>query len=126
MVRAITLLRNTLEMKVVAEGVETESQRVFCNRSAATGCRVFCSAAPNPPAKSKSCWRRNPSAEHCPRRETQVRSHSPDNSFRSPSPVLRGEGWGEGRSRVAQLAERPLTLTLSPEYRGEGTRRLRA
>src|SRR6185437_1515811 len=40
----------------------------------------------------------------------------------SLSPVLRGEGRGEGPfSRAAQLAERALTLTLSPEYGGEGT-----
>src|SRR6185437_2358912 len=41
----------------------------------------------------------------------------------SLSPVLRGEGWGEGPGvKVALLPEWPLTLTLSPEYRGEGTR----
>jgi len=34
------------------------------------------------------------------------------------SPVLRGEGRGEGLNRY-RLG--PLTLTLSPEYRGEGT-----
>jgi hypothetical protein len=28
-------------------------------------------------------------------------------------------------SRIAQLAESPLTLSLSPEYRGEGTRKPR-
>ena len=39
----------------------------------------------------------------------------------SLSPVRGGEGWGEGRAM--QLAEWPLTLTLSPEYRGEGTRK---
>src|SRR6185437_9603735 len=40
----------------------------------------------------------------------------------SLSPVLRGEGWGEGPfSRAAQFAKSPLTLTLSPEYGGEGT-----
>src|SRR6185437_6776255 len=44
----------------------------------------------------------------------------------SLSPVLRGEGWGEGPfSRGAHFPERPLTLTLSPEYRGEGTRKQR-
>src|SRR6185437_11801890 len=43
----------------------------------------------------------------------------------SLSPVLRGEGWGEGPfSRGAHFPERPLTLTLSPEYRGEGTRKI--
>ena len=35
------------------------------------------------------------------------------------SPVLRGEGRGEGPS--SSRSEEPLTLTLSPEYRGEGT-----
>ena len=35
------------------------------------------------------------------------------------APVLRGEGWGEGRFRVHKI---PLTLALSPTYRGEGTR----
>src|SRR6185437_7612635 len=39
----------------------------------------------------------------------------------SLSPVLRGEGWGEGPfSRAAQLDQPPLTPTLSPEYGGEG------
>src|SRR6185437_6933196 len=43
----------------------------------------------------------------------------------SLSPVLRGEGWGEGPfSRGAHFVERPLTLTLSPEYRGEGIRKI--
>jgi len=33
------------------------------------------------------------------------------------------EGRGEGRRMpFARLAEEPLTLTLSPEYRGEGTK----
>jgi len=39
------------------------------------------------------------------------------------SPVLRGEGWGEGllpERRVRVNLKRPLTPTLSPEYRGEG------
>jgi tetratricopeptide (TPR) repeat protein len=40
----------------------------------------------------------------------------------SLSPVPRGEGWGEGLfCRATQPDERPLTLALSPEYRGEGT-----
>src|SRR6185437_4740166 len=39
----------------------------------------------------------------------------------SLSPVLRGEGWGEGSfSRAARFPESPLTLTLTPEYGGEG------
>jgi hypothetical protein len=45
----------------------------------------------------------------------------------SLSPVLRGEGWGEGplQSEISNLKSRiaePLTPTLSPEYRGEGGR----
>ena len=46
----------------------------------------------------------------------------------APSPLYSGgEGWGEGRfSRAAQLYAPPLTLTLSPGYRGEGTGRSRA
>src|SRR6185437_15311177 len=40
----------------------------------------------------------------------------------SLSPVLRGEGWGEGTGvELRNSPECPLTLTLSPEYRGEGT-----
>ena len=38
----------------------------------------------------------------------------------SLSPVLRGEGRGEGLLSSANCG--PLTLTLSPEYSGEGTR----
>src|SRR6185437_14858420 len=42
----------------------------------------------------------------------------------SPSPPYSGERVGvRGRSRVALLTEWPLTLTLSPEYGGEGTRK---
>ena len=37
----------------------------------------------------------------------------------SLSPVLRGEGWGEGFD--SSEIRRPLTLALCPEYRGEGT-----
>jgi glycosyltransferase involved in cell wall biosynthesis len=45
----------------------------------------------------------------------------------SLSPVLRGEGWGEGRfADVRTPPEKPLTLPLSPEYRGEGTGELPA
>ena len=41
----------------------------------------------------------------------------------APSPLYSGERAGvRGFSRAAQFAEPPLTLTLSPEYRGEGTR----
>src|SRR6185437_60235 len=39
----------------------------------------------------------------------------------SLSPVLRGEGWGEGRFvELRPSREWPLTPTLSPEYGGEG------
>ena len=40
----------------------------------------------------------------------------------SLSPVLGGEGWGEGEINPADTKYLPLSLTLSPEYRGEGTR----
>src|SRR6185437_11382149 len=39
----------------------------------------------------------------------------------SLSPVLRGEGWGEGRFVALRPSrEWPLTPTLSPEYGGDG------
>ncbi len=46
----------------------------------------------------------------------------------SLSPVPRGEGWGEGssvtnRGIATSFHVRPLTLTLSPGYSGEGTGR---
>jgi hypothetical protein len=42
--------------------------------------------------------------------------------FLLPLPFTQGRGLGRGAiSRGAQLAEPLLTLTLSPEYRGEGT-----
>src|SRR5580693_1008864 len=41
----------------------------------------------------------------------------------SLSPVLRGEGWGEGPGVGLRNSPERLTLTLSSEYRGEGTRR---
>src|SRR5687768_9183192 len=42
-----------------------------------------------------------------------------------PSPGTPGEGWGEGLSETERLhavSAGPLTLALSPEYWGEGTR----
>jgi hypothetical protein len=45
-------------------------------------------------------------------------------TFYSLAPVLRGEGWGEGFKirdrRFALDSTLPLSLALSPEYRGEG------
>jgi hypothetical protein len=54
-----------------------------------------------------------------------------------PLPALRGEGWGEGQPlaptpdarkpmqpvAIIQSKWLPLTLTLSPQVRGEGTRK---
>src|SRR5215210_8719473 len=39
----------------------------------------------------------------------------------SPSPLYSGERAGVRGSSLRTLERRPLTLTLSPEYRGEGT-----
>ena len=45
----------------------------------------------------------------------------------SLSPVLGGEGWGEGSfGEWRNFKIWPLTLTLSPEYRGEGTKASRS
>ena len=53
---------------------------------------------------------------------------SEETAHSSLSPVHRGEGWGEGpsaemKSTPLGAPQKPLTLTLSPEYRGEGTKR---
>ena len=71
-----------------------------------------------------------------------VRIRRRGDRFYSLSPVLRGEGWGEGRvdsqsltsirsqrvdesSFIDSARTSPLSPALSPEYRGEGVRRKR-
>src|SRR5204863_581973 len=60
-----------------------------------------------------------------PRRDACVAVRSLESHDRSsvtvpPLPCTQGRGRGRGAS--SSLEEEPLTLTLSPEYRGEGTR----
>src|SRR6185437_12911932 len=61
------------------------------------------------------------------RAPSPLSASEPFGMINSLSPVLRGEGWGEGPAfdsrDIQHLPNRPLTPTLSPEYGGEGESR---
>ena len=56
LVETIMSIARTMEMNVVAEGIETEERRRFSPVSAATTCRVTSSPAPYLPNRCRGCF----------------------------------------------------------------------